>query len=171
MLIAVVVFSGGFVIYNAAKDVDAVYDSVDLASVPTRTSGTSAESNRTSKTENPVKPIEQNINTVKSNALEGSYKLIDVQGKKVLSEKVYTLVISTDRIIGQICNSYNAEYTATKNSLVVDGLISTKMACLDESGEYENIVFEILRNKPTFAVKNGVLRLSNGNKNVLFKKE
>jgi heat shock protein HslJ len=167
IILCVAAFAGTLV-YNAGKEVNSVYDVVDLSNV--RTAGTKVENVKKEEVTN--KPTQETPPPAqKNNSLEGSYKLVDVQGKKVLSERVYTLVIQKERILGQICNSYGSAYTVNKDTLVLDALVSTKMACADEAGDYERIVFDILGNTPNFSLKNNVLRLSHEGKYVLFRKE
>ncbi len=164
VIVCVAIFAG-FVVYQTTQNLDSAYDSVDLAKVPTERTGIQIVSTTTSEKTAPKTDTKGDL------SFDGSYKLIDVNGKKVLSERIYTLVLSSGRMIGQICNSYSAEYLVSRNTLQVNKLVSTKMACADESGEYEKVVFGILQNKPTISLKNKTLKLSAMGQSVFFKLE
>lgn len=71
---------------------------------------------------------------------------------------------TTDRMGGNAgCNSFGGHYTVSGNTVKLDKIISTKMACLPGM-ETENRVMNVMRNTNHFTVSGDKLTLKQGEK-------
>ncbi|KAA8475704.1 heat shock protein HslJ [Arcticibacter tournemirensis] len=96
--------------------------------------------------------------------LEGKrWNLVSVDGKSAAHSESY---IEFDSTSGKIhgkggCNGFGGTYTSKTNTLKIEGIISTKMAC--DHLDIENSFFRILEKADRYTIDKGALQLYQGN--------
>ncbi len=95
--------------------------------------------------------------------LEGhTWVLTNLKGEAPLDGQQLNINFESGQIYGNAgCNRYGSSYQIKDDTITVDGLFSTEMACLEPDGimEQEQIFLSLLRSANRFTVLNGVLTL------------
>jgi heat shock protein HslJ len=168
LFIAIVLLTAliaGYVVYDTAQDVGIEIDRQSQTASVLRNKATSTAETLKNQKENieTTDKAETNIPNPR-----GSYILSEVNRKKVEDEYGHTLLVTSTKISGRICNLFSGTYTVSKDSLAVGPLAASKMACQGEVGIYEQVFFKIINSSPTFVNKEGQMTLTSGPDTIVF---
>ena len=154
----------GYIVYDTSKDVEIEMDMQAMAVSAFSSKATTSQA--VLEVAAPNNPETTTLKTTKK--LNGNYILSGVNGKNITTD-TYTLLVTDTKISGRICNSFFGEYVLKGNVVEASPLASTKMACLGDPGEYENIFFRLISSKPVFENRDEQMTLTAGNTSMVFK--
>mgnify|MGYP001559244649 CR=1 FL=1 len=165
-IVLITALIAGYIVYDTSKDVGIEMDrQMQTAGAIWNKATATPVVVESSDTE---KPAQTQGETLKKTP-NGNYVITQVNGKRVGDDSKYTLLITDTKISGRICNSFSGSYSLSGNIIVSGPLASTKMACIGEAGDYENIFFLAITSKPAFQDQNDQMTLTGGGNILVFK--
>ncbi len=107
--------------------------------------------------------------TIKSPRFSGYYTVTSMNDKEPLKKNITFNIDSQKRRISGFsgCNSYNAEFTLSKNKLNIVSPLSTKKACPPEIMKVEKTFFENLVKTNRYTISKGKLLLYNNDQIII----
>jgi peptidyl-Lys metalloendopeptidase len=100
--------------------------------------------------------------TVKNALVDSEWKLVSLNGDALIEGKEITLRFGEGSLEGSGgCNTYGASYTVSEDSLSVNGVYATEMACMEPEGimEQEKTYFDTLNTVARYLVDGDQLEL------------
>lgn len=86
-------------------------------------------------------------------ALSGAWDIRQIGAASVQSDRPYRLQFADGRMSGYAgCNGFSGSYAVTAQTLTFGSIGATRMACMDQGGQDERRVFDILRTPLSYQV-------------------
>jgi heat shock protein HslJ len=89
----------------------------------------------------------------------GDWLLVSLNGAELVEGSTITANFDGQRIGGEACNSYGADYSLTANTIAIDTVVATEMFC-DGLMEQEQAYFDALAQVDSWSVQGATLELT-----------